>query len=147
MGRSGKMLVWAGRISFAMAGFQAIIGVSPTWSLYFGAPASLVENLPLLVGTSLAVSALMVVFGMYAFSGAGRIRRLPCLKPVLVGIGMIFFLRGLMLIPESLVVMGLLSSSIPVAPRFVGFSFGALLVGYTFLGGTLREWKSLPGPS
>lgn len=135
-----KYLKTAGLISFALAFFQAVIGFFPGVSLYFGAPEILTKNYPLLVGTSLLVSALLVLFGLYALSGAGRIRPLPLLKPVLVGVTLIYILRGLILIPEILVVWGILDTSIPVAQRFIWFSCGALALGLLHLAGIIRGW-------
>ena len=102
-------------------------------SLYFGAPEILVKNIYMLILASFVIAGILGIFGLYAISGAGYIRALPMLKPVLLLISGIFILRGLLIIPEFLVVMGLVQSSIPVAPRLVVFSIGALVIGFLFL--------------
>ena len=107
--------------------------------LYFGAPESLVQNRLALIGVSFFISVILAIFGLYALSGAGRIQRLPWLKPVLISISAVFILRGLMGIPELLVVMNMIESPIPIAPRFVFFSMGALLVGGVFLIGIVNS--------
>ncbi len=54
----------------------------------------------------------------------------------------IYILRGLLLIPELLVVMELLQSPIPVAPRFIFFSIGSLFIGVIFVMGIRGGWNS-----
>lgn len=43
---------------------------------------------------ALFVAAVLVLFGLYAFSGADLIRRLPLIKTGLLIVGSIYFLRG-----------------------------------------------------
>ncbi len=138
------ILVVAGVLSFAVALFQAVIGFFPSLSIYFGAPESLAENAWLLIIVSLSIAAILTVFGIYAISGAGFIRPLPWLKPILVLISGIYTLRGLLLIPELLVVIGLIDLSIPVAPRFVVFSIAPLLTGLLYFVGTFGGWRTFP---
>lgn len=45
------------------------------------------------------IATLLFVWSLYAFSGAGLIRRLPLLKTALLVIGAIFLLRGLLAVP------------------------------------------------
>lgn len=139
-----RILAFAGVLSFAVALFQAAIGFSPSLSLYFGAPEALVTNLYALIIVSLIIAAIIALFGLYAISGAGYIRTLPWLKQILVVISGIYILRGLLLIPELLVVMGVFHISIPVAPRFVVFSLGSLLIGLIYLIGTVGGWHTFP---
>ena len=73
----------------------------------------------------------------------GFIRRLPLLKQMLVVISCVYILRGLLLVPEILVVTGAFDSAIPVAPRFVIFSIGSLLTGVIFVAGTIGGWNEL----
>lgn len=139
-----RILVFASLSSFTVALFQAAIGFSPSLSLYFGAPELLVKNTGALISVSLIFAVIIVVFGLYAISGAGYIRTLPWLKQILAVISGIYILRGLLLIPEGLVVMGVLNISIPVAPRFVVFSLGSLLIGLIYLIGTVGGWYTFP---
>jgi hypothetical protein len=139
-----QILVVAGGLSFAVAFFQAVIGFSPSWSLYFGAPDALVTNIYILILVSLLIAGIIAVFGLYAISGAGYIRTLPWLKQILIVISGIYILRGLLLVPELLVVMGVLDIPIPVAPRFVVFSVGSLLIGLIYLSGTIGGWNRIP---
>ena len=139
-----NQLTLAGILSFAVAAFQAIIGFSPSLSLYFGAPEALVRNVYALIIVSLLIAAIMAGFGLYAMSGAGHIRTLPWLKAVLVVISSIYVLRGLLILPELLVVLGAIDVSIPVAPRFVFSSLGSLFIGLVYLAGTMGGWNRFP---
>jgi hypothetical protein len=133
----------AGIICFGIALFQVVIGFSPSLSLYFGAPEVLVKNIYALIFISFVVAGILTIFGFYALSGAGYIRRLPLLKQMLVVISCVYILRGLLLVPEILVVTGAFDSAIPVAPRFVIFSIGSLLTGVIFVAGTVGGWNAL----
>lgn len=139
-----QILVFASVLSFAVALFQMAIGFSPSLSLYFGAPEALVKNICALITVSVFIASILAVFGLYAISGAGYIRTLPWLKPMLVMISGLYILRGLLLIPEFLVVMGAFHISIPVAPRFIVFSLGSLLIGTIYLVGTVGGWHTFP---
>lgn len=52
---------------------------------------------PILV--TLFISFILAVWALYAFSGAGLIPKLPLMKPVLIAICIVFFLRGLLGVP------------------------------------------------
>ena len=112
---------------------------------YFGAGdqmASMAEHgspTPALVTAGLTL--VFTVWAAYAFSGAGRLRRLPLLRTGLVVIGLIYALRDLLLVPE---VLWLLSGRTPpVQPRQLIFSLAALVTGLAYLVGTQRAWSSL----
>lgn len=81
----------------------AVILGGGDWYRFFGAGegmASLAEAgslTPALVTSGIA--AVLFVWGLYAFSGAGLIRRLPFLRVGLVLISAIYLLRGLVLVP------------------------------------------------
>ncbi|MCP4746173.1 MAG: hypothetical protein GY874_08540 [Desulfobacteraceae bacterium] len=137
-----RVLIIAGILSFVVALFQAIIGFSPTLSLYFGAPEALVTNIYVLIIVSLLISGIFVLFGLYGLSGAGYIRTLPWLKQTLAAISCILILRGVLIIPEFLVVIGVLNVSFPVEPRFAVFSFVPLLIGLLYMTGTIRGWHA-----
>lgn len=136
-----RILEVGGIICFVLSFSQLIIGFSPSWSLYFGAPEILVQNTSLLFFVCLIIAALLTLFGLYSFSGAGRIRKLPFLKQVLIAISIIYIIRGLLLIPNILVITGKIQTSIHVPPRFVFFSIGSLFIGALFVYGIIRNWK------
>lgn len=77
----------------------AMIFAGPEAYIYFGAGKEMADGdaagsiLPDLL--TLFIAVVFVGFGWYAFSGIGRVRRLPALKGVLIFIASIFLLRGL----------------------------------------------------
>lgn len=82
---------------------------------------------------TLALAFVFAVWALYAFSGAGLIRRLPLLKTGLITIGLIYFLRGLSIIPQ---VVALVQSGRSVMHRAVVFSLVSLTCGIIYLAGT-----------
>jgi uncharacterized membrane protein len=80
-----------------------IIVGGPDWYRFFGAgePMALMSEqglwYPALVTAFIA--AVLFAWSLYAFSGAGMVRRLPLLKTALLLIGVIFLLRGLLAVP------------------------------------------------
>lgn len=98
----------AGGISSAIASVLhiAIVIGGPDWYRLSGAGedmAQLAENgstYPAIVTTIIA--AMLALWGLYAFSGAGVIRRLPLLKLVLAIISLIYILRGVLGIPLAI---------------------------------------------
>ncbi len=73
------LLLAGGYFSLAFAAFQmSAIWWSPSAVRYFGGPAELRIERPILYALlCLTVGAIVAIFGVYALSGAGRIRRLP----------------------------------------------------------------------
>jgi len=138
------VLVFAAVLSLMVAIFQALIGFSPSISIYFGAPETVTMNDRMLIVVSLLIAGIIALFGLYAVSGAGYIRTLPWLRHMLAAICCIYILRGIMFVPELLIVTGVLNSSMPVAPRFIVFSLVSLFIGLTYLTGTIGGWHSFP---
>lgn len=99
-----KYLVTAG-IGSAMASVLhiAIILGGPDWYRFFGAGegmAQLAETksiYPEIITSIIAI--ILAIWALYAFSGAGIIRNLPLLKPVLIIISIVFVIRGVFGIP------------------------------------------------
>ncbi|TVP44139.1 MAG: hypothetical protein EA341_17135 [Mongoliibacter sp.] len=97
-------LFWAGSltsiVSFMHVGI--VIG-GPDWYRFFGAGEGMAQQAemgmsePILV--TLFISFILAVWALYAFSGAGLIPKLPLMKPVLIAICIVFFLRGLLGVP------------------------------------------------
>ena len=82
-----------------------------------------------------------VLFGFYALSGAGVIRRLPLLRTVLVGVGSLFLLRGLFIILTFLVAMGFLQGQLSLFGVTSHLVF--LSAGVAYLGGAALNWNAL----
>lgn len=140
-------LLVAGSLSFAVAVFQAIIGFSPSWSLHFGAPEDLTANPVLLLIAGLTAAALFVVFGLYGFSGAGIVRRLPLLRLGLSVIAGIYVVRGLLVVPLVLVKAGLLSPWGSIPEPAMPSSLVSFLIGVTYVVGLALEWTRLGSPT
>lgn len=55
---------------------------------------------------TLFIAAVLLVWSLYALSGAGVIRRLPLLRTILVAITAVYLLRGLAIIPMMVTMPG-----------------------------------------
>jgi hypothetical protein len=140
------MLRLAGAISAAIALLHvAVILIGAPAYRYFGAGdemARLAEQgsrTPAVITAVIAV--LFALWALYAFSGAGVVRRLPLLKTGLVTIGVIYSLRGLLLGPQAVAVF---SGHAPfIAPRQLVFSAVSLATGLCYLLGAARAWRRL----
>ena len=140
MRASRPLLIIAGWLSIAVALFQVVITFSIPWSKYFGAPPSLVVNPPLLYVTGVVAGIIFLVFGLYAFSGTGTLRRLPFIRTGLVVITTLYVLRGLLLIPESLAFYNRRSFGLP--PQALWSSAVSLVIGIFYLAGLMGSWKN-----
>jgi len=140
---SKKILSIAAYLSFAVAIFQAGISFSPTLSRYFGAPKQFVAEPLLLLSAGLFMAVVFGVFGLYALSGAGTIRRLPLLPVGLLAISIVYTLRGLMLIPQLLINMGSFSSFENIGTQSLISSLVSLVIGLVYLFGALDFQRSI----
>ncbi len=141
---ANRFLLLAGAGSLGISLLHFTIPVLGPWAFgYFGAaglmPAVRAGSLlPAVLTWTLA--ALFALFGAYALSGAGLIRRLPALQPALAFIGLVYVLRGLALLPElARILQGALSPS-----RGVVFSAVSLTLGLLYAAGLTalrRRWK------
>ncbi len=136
------LLNFGGTVCFLIAILHVmIIIVGPSAYRYFGAGedlSTLAEQqsiIPTLVTAFIAT--VIAMFGLYAFSGAGEITRMPFLGPILIIIGSIFSLRGLIL-PIQL--FQLLTRPHRVEIKEIFFSIIAMITGYCFLYGTYLNW-------
>lgn len=97
--RNNNQLIIAGSLSVlaALLHICCIFG-GPDWYLFFGAGqrmaqlASQGDPYPTIV--TLVIASILTVWGLYAFSGAGVIFKLPLLKTCLILITTIYFVRG-----------------------------------------------------
>jgi hypothetical protein len=131
----------AAGLSFSMAACQAVISVWPAAAAYFQAPPSLLNDRVRLFVVGGGAALIPVLFGLYALSGAGVIRRLPLVRTALVGIGSLFLLRGLFIIITLLVALGILQGqvSLPGVASHAVF----LSAGIAYLGGAVLNWRAL----
>lgn len=107
---------------------------------YFGAGdefAKLSANGSLLPGiVTAAISIVFLITSLYAFSAVGLLRKLPLTRFALSGIGIVFTVRGLAVLPEYLVLH-------TFAHRGIIFSLSSLIVGLLYLSGTIINRKIL----
>lgn len=136
-------LLIAGISSILISIFQAIISFSVGWSRYFDAPELLLSNPVLLYVSGVIAAIIFAVFGLYGISGAGYIRKLRYLRPVLLVIGSIYTIRGSAFIFFVLQKAELIQSADTIPPAEPGSSLVSLFVGLMFLVGTLGLWSSL----
>lgn len=97
-----------------------------------------VEHPALFALLCVVLGVFIALAGLYALSGAGKFRKLPFVRTVLVGITSIFILRGLMILP--LIRIMVVHPEIHIVRHLV-FSFIALCVGIIHLIGTIRLFK------
>lgn len=138
-----SMLFLGGCLGLALALFQAIISCVPAWSLYFGAPAEIVENRWLLLLLGEIAAVFFGIFGLYGLSGAGTIRRFPLLRLGLLVISGIFILRGLAFIPQLFILLSALPTDQEITPRWLLFSLISLVIGLIYAIGTVGAWRDL----
>ena len=102
-----RPLFWGGMMSLIAAFLHiAIIIGGPVWYRFFGAGerfARLAEEGSAIPGTITALIALvLLLWSLYAFAGAGLVRRPPWLKAILTLITTAYLLRGMALLPLAL---------------------------------------------
>jgi len=137
-------LLGGGYFSLAFAVFQVTGIWWPSSAIrYLGGPAELSVQRPFLYAfLCLTIGAIVAVFGLYALSGARKIRPLPLLRTGLITITLIYLLRGLLFIPQLPVVM-----KNPHLVRFLIFSLISLFVGILYLLGVIRLYRQRHNPS
>ena len=141
---NGKTLLTLGAwLNFGIALLHAIIiFVGAAGYAYFGAAelAPMAERgspMPAVITAFLVL--IFIAFGLYALSGADRFRRLPWRKTVLIFIGVIFTLRGISVVFQTIY----LFYGVEFPWRYVVFSAVALIIGLLYLIGTARQWHEL----
>ena len=81
----------------------AIILGGPDWYRFFGAGERMARlaarGSPLPAAITAGIAAVLAVWALYALSGAGVIRRLPLLRPVLALVAAVYLLRGALGVP------------------------------------------------
>ena len=135
-------LVVGGGLSAAAALLHLmVIAGGPDWYRFFGAGEAMARAaeqgslVPPLVTFGIAV--ILGVWAVYAFSGAGLIRRLPLVRTALVLITSVYLVRGLLLLP-------MLARRPELLDAFAVWSSVIVLVyGAAYAIGTWRAWPGL----
>jgi hypothetical protein len=109
---------------------------------FFGAPPGILQLITegslLFPAMALGIALLFGVFGLYALSGAGRFRRLPLLKSVILLLGLILTYRGTAIFIS---IQYILKNPDYSTWMFPLMSLGSLILGLVTLWGTLDLLK------
>lgn len=123
----------------------AVIFGGGDWYRFFGAGEELAraaeQGSPVPALITLAIAAVLATWALYAFSGAGRMARLPLLRTALVAITAIYLGRGLTLAPLLV-----------IEPQAIGAydlwsSLFVLAYGLAHALGPWRAWPALASPA
>jgi hypothetical protein len=138
-----RLLILAGALSAGIALLHvACILIGPAAYRYFGAGERLASlaaaGSPVPALITAGIAAVFAVFGLYAFSGAGLVPRLPLLRTGLIAVGAVFTPRGLFL---PLEIMAMLARPGAIPSRELVFSAVSLVIGLAYLGGATIEWR------
>lgn len=138
----GGWLLAAATASFALVAlhFAVIVIGAPAyafflageWMVALAAQRSLIPTL-----VTGGVAAVFAAFGTYALAGAG-VLHLPATRVLVAAIGCVYTLRGLLIVPEAIMVRFL---DRPV--RALVFSAIAFVIGVVHLVGVARRWDLL----
>lgn len=137
-------LATAGATSFGISLLHVfIIFAGADAYRYFGAGEEMARSevegsfVPATVTSIVALA--FAIIGLYGFSGAGLIRRLPALKAILVIVTVIYLLRGVAFFIE----VEQIATTGDTPLRFAVFSLVSLIVGILFLLGLKRFWREI----
>lgn len=146
MERNNQLII-AGCLSFIASLLHvACIFGGPDWYLFFGAGERIAELAaagdPYPTIATLIIASILAVWGLYAFSGAGIIVKLPLLKTCLVLITIVYLVRG---------IAGLFAPFVTSDPVFQQNSVTFWLVssvicciyGTYYLLGTKKLWRQV----
>jgi hypothetical protein len=139
---NNKWLILGGTLSALAAILHvAVIAGGPAWYRFFGAGEAMARaaergsSTPALI--TLAIAAVLMVWALYAFSGARIIRRLPLLRTALVVISAVYLIRAFALVPALLLRPDLVDTFALVSSLVV------LAYGLAYAIGTWAGWSAL----
>ena len=139
----------AGLTALAALLHVAIIFGGPAWYRFFGAGARMAwlasQGSPYPTVITAGIAGVLGIWALYGLSGAGVVRRLPLLRPVLLLIGGVYFARGLVAIPVVLLGDGPYAEELRGRmPFLIGTSLVCLALGVSY---ALGAASVLPLPS
>lgn len=140
--QENRWLLTGGALSMlaAILHIAAIIG-GPDWYRAFGAGEEMAlaaeSGSPAPAIMTFAIAVMLGIWALYAFSGAGKIRKLPLLRTGLVVISAIYLARALLLIPFLILKPELVDAFA------IWSSLIVLVYGLTYAIGTWRAWPVL----
>jgi hypothetical protein len=133
-------LLLAGCGTLCLAAVQAAMPVSQGLVRAFGGPVG--WPAPIHFASSFAVAAVLMLLCLYCLSGAGVIRRLPCLLPVLATAGACFLARGLFLPVLAVGALGLGPGAGHASWAGLVVTTLAFELGFAYLVGAALLWRS-----
>ena len=119
-----------------------MVFIGPKAYIYFGAGQEMADMaeagswIPAL--STLFLACVFTLFGLYAYSGAGVIRKLPLLKAGLWIIGSVYFLRGFLIIYQ---IMYFGDEELAIGYHSLAFSVVSALIGLLYLHGVINLSK------
>lgn len=135
-----RMLVWGGYGSCLVAALHLALGAwmlfvpgqALALSQFFGGPRIETWGIGPIAASALALCLVFLGFAWYAFSASGRGRALILSRQVALSVGLLYTLRGLLVLPElAMLVVG----PAVVPPQRFGFSLVSLTIGLLHLAG------------
>ncbi len=138
--KSNPYLVIGGLFSITFAVFQlSAIFWNDELLKFFGGPVTMRAQSPVVyILACVFIAAVVALFGLYAFSGTGKIRRLPFLRTMLIVITVLFLVRG----GELYIDVKLMNAHPELdLVRFAIFSVIALCAGIVHLLGVVRFFR------
>jgi hypothetical protein len=148
--RTNGWLILAGCLSLiaSLLHVACIVG-GPAWYRFFGAGERMArmaergDAWPTVV--TLGIAAVLMVWAIYAFSGAGLIGRPPLLRAGLVAISAVYLVRGLVLVPALFPAQFPMLARLGVSsgPFWIWSSAIVLAFGLAYAIGTWTAWDAL----
>jgi len=145
-----RLLVLGGSVTGVAALLHvAIIIGGPDWYRFFGAGERMARLAargsiyPAAITACIAV--VLGVWALYAFSGAGVIRRLPLLRLALTTIAAVYLARGILGVPFVLLVDDAYTNQLRAKMTFmVVSSLTCVVLGLCYATGAARLWRKSP---
>lgn len=143
-----RLLVAGGSLTGAASLLHvAIILGGPDWYRFFGAGERMARLAargsiyPAVV--TACIAAILGVWALYAFSGAGVIRRLPLLRLSLTLIAAVFLARGILGVPAVLFMDDVYTNQLRAKMTFMVVSSAICVVlGVCYAVGATRLWRA-----
>lgn len=124
----------------------AIILGGPDWYRFFGAGERMARLAargslyPAII--TACIAAILGVWALYAFSGAGVIRRLPFLRLALTLIAGVYLARGILGVPAVMLMEDPYANQLKAKMTFMVVSSAICIVlGLCYAAGAARAWK------
>jgi len=143
-----SLLILGGSLSIlASVAHVGIIFGGASWYRFFGAGDKMVQMsekgliFPSII-TSL-IATVLFIWGLYAFSAAGAIPKLPFLKIICSAIATVYTLRGLLILPALFLQQGLKGWNGMDNSFWIWSSLISLSIGILYILGLTKVWVSL----